>query len=1046
MKSKSSKQAVEYVNLGNPLNHLLNRDTRLGKDETVAKGIELPTPGKRGGKMAVIVITGRPASGKSTLALQTVVSAAQEGYDSIYLSLEDHPDTVKAKAETFGWEHFIYIPKSLPPTLFNEKHQSAINRAQLRTEAHIKQARKQARKPNTKLTDTGMVIAASLLPRPVIDTPERSAEFFLQQYVYLETLVKAAAHSTNGIRMIVVDSLNMLSYSGQSRESLYRIFDLFRANGIMGIFTVDGNAAVPFDSTMADVVFSFSSKSDSSYLIHYLSIEKSRYTPTAFGLHPYKISKQHGIYVFPSLHAVVAAGQVCGGAIDGNAKELFPFGWSEEITRAVVRSTLRRPGVIVIHGPEGTRKSTIASNFLIHGLVGNEDSKKSQALESGILIRLRDTRDNRNLSEIQGYPEMSLSLQLRLKECDGGLPLVKDLRAFVSATKATIGVWGDKGEANGEVLVVINVHTGMLLPEEFVDIVRHVLDTLKEKNVKRVALDDVSVIGGGSYPLLERSETTADLFLSVFVHVMRNQPQGVDLMLVGTRGQLDSGNKIVDRAITLADSVIELKIRHIFGDRYVLLFGDGTMAEDASLKEWVPPAMRLVTVQGRPNRLQMKFDQDLLRGLTGFDGPLITRTKVYAYLYEENCDIHARYNRTLPFLLEPLCGLPEKDGHSGLQIISFAPHISDTIHRSDVVSMKRPPKEHTVLATIDEFAAPINATGKTPSSSGAYTNNVLLVAWRTDLTTIADVKPSWKTWQQLLAFSNSVPYKRRMAKVWVDRGARETFSCCLVDCLLSGLKAAGSGIGFDKEREAWDQLLEELTGREDTETFGHLVREAKAMHDLLSHGRRSVAWSAQSHPLAAEASEDSNEYIQSDAIGRTPHGGLPEDAAIYICWYSQLRELLARCNQLAGKFAVEALPGGGFEGDWKLCVLEGSVSQSLGEAVVKALTQPDEDYRRFALGIGLPVGRDGQGKGWKDSTFRAWPGAAADVSIRKVYKIHCNAMRRSKIPNYPRITRVLTTVAKRLAGDWDKNSKMTDSKIAEHLRRIPTHISALVDL
>src|SRR5262249_48668546 len=142
--------------------------------------------------------------------------------------------------------------------------------------ATIKAARKKvfaAIKPKEEETPPGAVIAASLLPRPIDDSPERNRAFFDEQYKYLETLVKASvgswkANASAGVRLIVIDSLNMLCYSPQSRESTYRIFDLFRANGIMGIFTVDsGNEAVRFDSTMADVVFAFSSKTASSYLV-----------------------------------------------------------------------------------------------------------------------------------------------------------------------------------------------------------------------------------------------------------------------------------------------------------------------------------------------------------------------------------------------------------------------------------------------------------------------------------------------------------------------------------------------------------------------------------------------------------------------------------------------------------------------------------------------------------------------------------------------------------------------------------------------------------
>src|SRR5262245_668681 len=110
----------DRVSLGPALNHLLDARTLLGGEQgTRPAGLELPNPGQRGGSMAGVVVTGRPGSGKSTLALQTVSQAAKAGFDSLYLSLEDHPDVVRKKAQAFGivdgtersWEDFVYQPQ-----------------------------------------------------------------------------------------------------------------------------------------------------------------------------------------------------------------------------------------------------------------------------------------------------------------------------------------------------------------------------------------------------------------------------------------------------------------------------------------------------------------------------------------------------------------------------------------------------------------------------------------------------------------------------------------------------------------------------------------------------------------------------------------------------------------------------------------------------------------------------------------------------------------------------------------------------------------------
>ena len=104
------------VCLGAALNHLLDRDTRLGKGKK--GGLVLPILGQRGGEMSVVLISGTPGSGKSTLALQMATQAAKSGIDSLYLSLEDHPVVIKKKAQTFGrdnsgtssWADYVFEP------------------------------------------------------------------------------------------------------------------------------------------------------------------------------------------------------------------------------------------------------------------------------------------------------------------------------------------------------------------------------------------------------------------------------------------------------------------------------------------------------------------------------------------------------------------------------------------------------------------------------------------------------------------------------------------------------------------------------------------------------------------------------------------------------------------------------------------------------------------------------------------------------------------------------------------------------------------------
>jgi KaiC/GvpD/RAD55 family RecA-like ATPase len=1105
----------ERIDLGKELNHLLNRNTKLGVEAGLG-GLPLPVRGKVASTTSVVVIIGRPGTGKSTLALQILVEAARqsnpknlefdpsvERIDSVYLSLEDRPSAVQVKAQAYKWEDNIFVPGT-PPVggTAEEKLADVIknrNRALDSKKKDLEEAKRELKKKSRLMAEKqdrlsaairrtedarnkeGVIIAASLLPRPVHNSRGQARDFFQEQYRYLEELVKAAAQApskTNdprAIRAIVIDSLNMLSYTGQTRESMYRIFDLFRANGILGILTVDDGTGTQFDSTMADVVFAFSEKSDSSYLIRHISIQKSRHTPTSYGLHPYKFNSNKGIEIFPSLHAVVAA--TTPDRKGDESKSLFPFGWGSDLTSQIVRVTLKGPGVVTLHGPNGTRKSSIAGSFLVHGLVGDApaaNGKKSEPPgESGIYIRLKDAPENADFNRLLVYDTMSSPSVLQaypnpaLKKAEP--KYWGDLLKCVPYSKGTLKIWAEDGKFEEKpVLAEIGLHTGMLLPEEFVQIVMDTylyLTNKCKKRVQRVVVDDISVIGGGSYPLLERSQTTADLFLPAFVHVLRNHR--VHLMLVGTDSKLQEGNKIVDRAITIADAVIETRIRDVFGDRYILLMGDGAIASHETGSGWVPPALLMTTKDGEQ---RMRFDTEIFKGLVGFDGEVIARSKICAYLYHENQTIHGRYSETLPYLLEPICGLPVK-GDSGLQVIPFQAARSDTIHRSVAFVHKDapPPRDHTVLATIDEFGVDRNRKhetnedkrGQTKGDRFRYTNNVLLLVWLEDavgekasaaLLKRTKGKFSWRDLAQLAdeLWGADRPEHTIEPLITVERSAPETLTCCLIDCLLSGWRLDGNLIGKGDEplQNTWADVCTQL-GR--ISLTSEIVNEVSSLNKLFWKRRDLTAKEPDLGQVVAALATHRRDYQLNSRDLRLVPEKFP---AVQIIWYSQLRFLINAFPSTCSKIRVAPLPAGGFKGDWWLRVLPGSVSNKLGEAVARELTKPEEDYRRFRLGLGLPAHEDPRDRNkplserkWHKSGFRAWPGAAGDsnVQLKNIYQIHERARKRSTIDHYPTIAPILNTFARRLAGDWDEQAFKDSSIVAGHLRRLPDHLDTLTE-
>ena len=110
---------------------------------------------------------------------------------------------------------------------------------------------------------------------------------------------------------------------------------------------------------------------------------------------------------------------------------------------------------------------------------------------------------------------------------------------------------------------------------------------------ERVVLDDVSRIGI-SYPFLRNSKTAGDLFLPSFVHLMRNY--GVDLVIIGTSSELKESDDVISRACGLADTVVSCRNCDIFGDRFVIVSGEGMVAgvgEEVGKREPIPGVIRI---------------------------------------------------------------------------------------------------------------------------------------------------------------------------------------------------------------------------------------------------------------------------------------------------------------------------------------------------------------------------------------------------------------------------------------------------------------------
>jgi hypothetical protein len=421
-----------------------------------------------------------------------------------------------------------------------------------------------------------------------------------------------------------------------------------------------------------------------------------------------------------------------------------------------------------------------------------------------------------------------------------------------------------------------------------------------------------------------------------------------------------------------------------------------------------------------------------LEGLVGFDSGRIQRPGLLIHLFEENDDLHGDYNRQVEAMVQAALAqersIPSPTKTSSLassvkggapsswdtsnvaaevSVHGFGSGESEAVHHSLQVLKAGAPLDKTVLFTVDEFW---QSTGKEAEQTFAridtteilgpddklvvdkyeqyrrkgkmvawpYYLNVLLLAYRKDVCDDPRALSSWSSINNMLGkfrkSSHNNPSIRR--PFWFDVSAPETLSCMLMDVLITGDAQDNPG----RQNLPIDEILfpqgKQKLGRKQKQ-------EIVALYNLF----QKTDW----------------EHQKDKKLRKV----LPADSAVYVCWYSQLRELLNRERRLARLLTVRALPGGGFKGDWFMGIVRGSVSVELGANIIQMLCSKEEEYKRFARGVGLPVRKSFYEK---RLNFYPWR-RGLDVRVPEILRIHRGAHSRSDIPHYERIRSQLYTVA-----------------------------------
>ncbi|MGB7539278.1 MAG: ATPase domain-containing protein [Anaerolineales bacterium] len=876
---------------------------------------------------------------------------------------------------------------------------------------------------------------------------------FWDRFRQLETLLKAVKmlrHESPGmdLRLVCVDSLNVFGEHLLDREQIFRVFDLFKRYQTIGVFTLEarpGEEGVPGNKLhpntieyMADVVIALHATDDDGYFVRHIEVEKSRYQRQTYGRHPFKIAPAEGkinaLDVFPSLHYLLSTIET-----REPSKKEFNFGIKD--FNKILKEKLKRNSVVLLEGPQGTFKSTLAMNFLISGLASGDNVLLINLQNAGVFHP-----DIPHVEQVQVlHAEGSRTEPVDLKKLSKDELLESQLKKELDPTKVDTRIWKYPDiHHQDRYIVELAFRSGAILAEEFMDILRKFFelespessgsDSADERSswrntINRVVLDDVGSIGV-SYPLLRHSRTGGDLFLPTLVNLIRNYD--MDLVITGTTGDLSEANEAVNRARSLADTTVACRFCDIFGDRYVTLSGEGLIAgtvEQPDRREPVPGILRL------KEKNIFNLDLEFLQGLVGFDTGNIHRPGLALYLLETT-GRHRSYNEEIEKILRFAFACPAKEPGrrsedftaSKVQVVTFDTMMAEPMYDSLSV-MGNAPIDQTIVCMFDDFwmegksvpqkrqsgdewkkrnteeyMVPLMQlpAGKEPTEKKEfivplerkngktlekveflypYFANVLLLAYRIDAPGEASfVRDSQAVgWHAIWKYLQANREEDIEGLDYVEF-SYETQSCIMLDLLSRKLKK----IPFDDPSRALSRLFRDTK----------LRSELRALKQLLVT------------PVRKEGMYKTKETREEEKKIRGESFGLRDNAAVYLCWYTQLRELIFRYPHLAGKLGICALPGGGVMGNMYLGIMKGSVSVRFGGKVIEMLCNKEEEYKRFLYGIGIPTRSSFFTKDWKNGY--AWPGSK--VRLEKLMAIHKKARERPSIPDYKKLRRYLVTL------------------------------------
>lgn len=1036
------------LSIGYPLDQFLDHSIPLySPDASTPRGGSTPAPSLSPGALRVpnehgpgtgnLLIQGQPGTGKSTLALQIAVGAAlRNNAITGFVTLENSVKDLEQKAGSYRWGEHLRTVHQIPVgsgaisnlhDILRDNHDKGRNRFPREESCRRSATADRFCKQSTQFCLKPHVRTFTLPPLTGDLVTERDANFD-RRFKALETILQSAralrAELDNTatsypwiLPLVAIDSLNAFTGAGLSRNQIQLLIKCFQRHHTIGVFVADSGDPLEFGSTLADIVVDLTMDYDNDYMMHYFEIKKSRYTSHVHGRHHCKTwgfradeesintppfrkdskgrdaeeKRRHGLVVLPSPHYVMVKTHRTADAVpspsDGRNGDAFASLALNALLARTERSS--SSSVVTIRGPRNTFKTSLAKEFLLSPALPASPEHSPKGWEHSVLFRLHnlplllgDDAGNCRLSVLDGEARVPVTLR-RLRDEDRSY----SWRNLCDETKVTINRWQVPEKAY--CLTEVDFKSGALLPEELIQFFMDVRFRLMHNGgrVRRIVLTDIGQIGI-AYPFLQHSRSAGSLFLTAFVHTMRNH--GIDVMMVGTESEGERPAAAMAQACALSDSVLATGHCDVFGSAYAYVQRDAAMImEGAAEGEGARTGSENVPTVLIPGVDGFMVDACRLNGLVGFETGHIKRPGATLYVYEEQTSNHAEYNVELRKLLDCALGEPvsetgpaETGRQTEMQRVAVVPityNSTAAFHKSIRVLEPSAPLDETVLCAQDEFALTPEASARFMSLDGelpdevvprdkddkaipslaGYYRNVLMLAY------LSDREQALTTYGKVLQFGRG-RYRGKASAFYVNAATEETLSCLLLDAAQKGpVPQPGQNLA---EVIHLATILSSARG---------LNLSPRGVGELF----RQSGWKDRDLPV------------------------------VYLCWYSELCGLIREFPTLADRLRVAALPGGGLRGDWTIGIRKGSVSRTLGYALLRTICRKEEDYRRFVLGVGLPW-RESFYK--RDVAFWGWPNSS-QVKLVDIHEIWRDARMRTSIDNYAGARMSVTMIARQLA-------------------------------